>query len=311
MRMKDMISPERLEKGLFWGQGLNLVQGCTKVSGACAHCWAESMAAMQQNNPAVKHRIEGTMEGNRFNGSVKMMWDDIDKPLRRKKPTVYIIWNDLFHEAVSQNFQLHTLLMIAECKQHVFIVITKRPEIAKRFNASICYNNKSFPPNMILMVTAENQEAADQRIPILLDTPAAVRGVICEPLLGKVILREEWLPCTNCIDGTLRSFQYTWECPDCKRNNSSPVDGAALKWVIAGGESGKNRRECKPEWATALRFQVRCSDVPFFWKQWDGTNKTGRLLDGITWEQFPEMPHKLSGYHGKNLQYLLDDVELS
>lgn len=124
-------------------------------------------------------------------------------------------------------------------------------------------------PNVWLGVSVEDQKTADERIPLLLDTPAAVRWLSIEPLLGPVDL-----------------------------------DGQALDWVVVGGESGPNARPMHPDWARSIRDQCQAAEVPFFFKQWgeygllpgtiDGTvrlgkKKAGRLLDGREWNEYPEV----------------------
>lgn len=145
-------------------------------------------------------------------------------------------------------------------------------------------------PNVWLGVSVEDQRAAEERIVDLLETPAAIRFVSCEPLLGPVYLDE--------IPQVLLSVS--------KRKDSYLVDSGKLDWVIVGGESGKNARPMHPDWARSIRDQCVDADVPFFFKQWGewqfvtedyepnhvmfekiGKKKAGRLLDGREWNGFP------------------------
>ena len=135
-------------------------------------------------------------------------------------------------------------------------------------------------PNVWLGVTVENQEAADERIPLLLQMPAAVRFLSCEPLLGAITLPLH----TDCAivsaDGidTVSGPDKIWRCSICKGFYKSVQDGApgrerdvpAIDWVIVGGESGKGPgiRPMHPDWVRSLRDQSATAGVPFFFKQW-------------------------------------------
>ena len=149
-------------------------------------------------------------------------------------------------------------------------------------------------PNVWLGVSVEDQKRADERIPVLIDTPAAVRFLSVEPLLGPVNLIQAC--------GTYRG--------------KKPLKKSALDWVIVGGESGKNARPMHPEWVRSIRNQCLNAGVPFFFKQWGeygpradmkidlehfrysemwnqdfvyklGKKKAGRMLDGRTWDEMP------------------------
>lgn len=175
-----------------------------------------------------------------------------------------------------------------------------------------------FPlPNVWLGVSTEDQKTSDERIPLLLKTPAAVRWVSAEPLLGPIDLAR--------VRHSLRgeSFEIT---SVLKGDDGFGLNAIRhrLDWVVAGGESGPNARPCHPDWARGLRDQCQSTGVAFFWKQWgewvpldqilekepedfdrrthhfsDGLNcgttvhrigkkAAGRLLDGRTWDEYPE-----------------------
>lgn len=120
--------------------------------------------------------------------------------------------------------------------------------------------------NVWLGTSAEDQETANERIPALLETPAAVRWLSAEPLLGPLEIFS--------INGPI-------DVPDGMR---SPLD-----WVVAGGESGPGARPMDPSWARSLRDQCVAAAVPFFFKQWGGafSKALGRELDGRTWDEMP------------------------
>jgi protein gp37 len=130
--------------------------------------------------------------------------------------------------------------------------------------------------NVWLGTSVEDQTRADQRLPALLETPAAVRWVSAEPLLGPVDL-ERWLHVPDCL----------WEARStCTCHITA---GPRLDWVVVGGESGPHARPMDPGWARSLRDQTRNSMAAFFLKQWGGRNPKsgGRELDGRTWDQYP------------------------
>ena len=134
-------------------------------------------------------------------------------------------------------------------------------------------------PNVWLGVSVENQQTADERIPHLLRTPAAVRFLSVEPLLSAVDLRF-WDPRNPKSEGEwMASIEEVGVI-----GKNRPVD-----WVIVGGESGPGARPMEADWARSLRDQCVEAGVPFFFKQWGGVHKkqTGRLLDGRTWDQMP------------------------
>jgi len=141
-------------------------------------------------------------------------------------------------------------------------------------------------PNVWLGVSVEDQRRADERIPHLLSTPAAVRFLSIEPLLGPVNLTRIELgggrrPTWNALSGA-RGFYG---------ENTVRIDHGdpGLDWVIVGGESGPGARPMHPDWARSVRDQCVAAGVPFFFKQWGGVRKkeTGRVLDGRTWEEMP------------------------
>lgn len=157
--------------------------------------------------------------------------------------------------------------------------------------------------NVWLGTSVENQTWADRRIPELLATPAAVRFLSCEPLLGPVDLgiglRVSW-QCSGCR--RFHSGHYHLVCPDCGRigywtgshafNRPDSQTGPGIGWVIAGGESGPEHRPVDPAWVRSLRDQCEAAGVPFLFKQWGGrTSKSGgRELDGRTHDGYPVRP---------------------
>lgn len=301
----------------------NPVTGCTPSSQGCQNCYAQRMAKRLAGRC-------GYPADDPFR--VTLHPEKLEEPLHWKKPRRVFVCSmgDLFHEDVPFEFIEQVFEVMRKAEQHMFLVLTKRPRRAKMFLdpnlRSDTFKNWPFP-NAWLGVTAENQRMADERIPILLETPASVRFVSCEPLLGPIDLGQ-WLECPTCAGSgeIYNPIEDAFE--DC------PAHFSPLHWVIAGGETGPGARPMHPDWVRTLRDQCQVAGVPFFFKSWgewapfdlvtdfhaprkliayDGSlqgeycgwgchNRTkrfaqvvrvgkkyaGRLLDGRTWEEYPK-----------------------
>ncbi len=257
-----------MAKGMWWDRAWRLTRGCTKVSPGCDHCWAEREAHMRGKNPNTKVRDQYGMtdaEG-RWTGKVDALPLNLNRPLMVKKPQVWTVWNDLYHGDVPWNFVFDAYRIMAQCPQHLFLILTKRPGNMKLAQYDIAFHlQRNFPgitwplPNVWLGVTAENQEQADKRIPDLLQAPAAVWFLSVEPMLGPVDLNKR-----ECLIDK-RLFKYTI--------------GNYLDLVICGGESGPGARPMETEWAVDLREQCRAVGVAFWMKQMRRVN--GKITTNI------------------------------
>jgi len=281
-------------------QTWNPVVGCSILTPGCINCYAMPEAARQIRCAAGLGRethYEGTVETVKgkavWTGKLALAPDSILlQPLRRKKPTTYFVnsMGDLFHEDCPDEWIDKVFAVMALSPQHTFQVLTKRAKrmrdyfagnamarLVKRTsggheNVSLstahAYNSTTkvgghftWPlPNVWLGVSTERQQEADERIPELLQTPAAVRFISAEPLLDEIRLGSIWLPESK---AWLKAL--TGRIENC--GGSSNL-GARINWVIAGGESGPNARPMHPDWARSLREQCAAAGVPFFFKQW-------------------------------------------
>lgn len=249
------MAKNRKQRGIYWDFGWKLVEGCTKCSPGCQNCWSLEME-------------------NRFRkeNGVKFMADRLGRPVKRRKPATYAIWNDLFHKNIDFKYIEMTWNNMILCPQHTFFVLTKRPKRMLDFVIKHSFVNY-VASNIWLGVTAENQEQADKRIPILLQIPAKVRFVSCEPLLSEINFR--W---TNyhylATKETYREY--------LERNGSINEYESLnqIDWIIAGPETGPKKRECKKEWIESLYNQCKEADIPFF----DKKNILGKNI-----QEYPEL----------------------
>lgn len=272
----------------------NPIAGCTKVSDGCKHCYAETMAKRLAAMGQSKYKPTIT-EAGRWSGQIVLDEKALSAPLKRQKPTMYFVnsMSDLFHENVPDDWIFKIFDVMKQTPQHTYQILTKRPERMRNYMVTHqqpqdYYNTGWQPlPNVWLGVSVENQQAADERIPQLLKTPAAVRFLSCEPLLGPVDL-SPWLhakaACSGCgyrtadprALGGCKGYCYdpsgkscdAWPCPSCAGLHCWSGSFTHLDWVIVGGESGPGARPLHPDWVRTLRDQCAAAGVPFFFKQW-------------------------------------------
>lgn len=307
-------------------QTWNPIVGCSIVSPGCTHCYAMKMAA----------RIEAMGNQPRYAGTTKKVngnavWtgklaqapeETLLAPLRRKKPTTYFVnsMGDLFHDDITDDWIDRVFAVMALSPQHTFQVLTKRAKRMRQWFSvdradsvglamltlvdRIPYGHRRVPwplPNVWLGVSTERQQEADERIPLLLDTPAAVRFISAEPLLGPIDLTRlcilpqkpgsiragihlNALAGRYCESGMpyLGDWDVNGPCP--------PASGQRhLDWVIVGGESGPDARPMHPAWARSLRDQCAAAGVALFFKQWGEWAPNIGAVDGWTIDDDPEI----------------------
>lgn len=221
-----------------------VLRGCSQASEGCNACYAKAW-----HNRFARHM------GLPAWGAPHYLPENLDMPRHTRKPgRVFVApMSDVFHEGVTFEQRVQIFHVIANCPQHTFIVLTKRPQNIPGFVRGL----NDWPlPNVWLGVTAENQDRADERIPILLSIPAAVRFVSAEPMLGSI---------------ELYAYLLGEPSPD---------------WCIAGPENGRGKRPFLPEWIASpcagygVADQCWLYSVPFFDKRSPGT-------PGFTRREFP------------------------
>lgn len=294
---------------------------CVKISPACAHCYAASM-----------NKRLGTGLDYSASSSAEMFFDReaMAKPLSYRRPRKIFVGSmtDVFADFYPREWIAHLIGVAAYCRRHTFQFLTKRVERMRDLMRSLtleeCLNaaglapdfHPTWPPeNAWFGATIEDHERCMERLDPLLQTPAAVRFISVEPLLGP-------------LDLALRNWAHI----------GNRRDDCRIDWVIVGGESGQQARPMHPEWVRLIRQDCELAGVPFFFKQWGewmpfnsgefsgipawmedrtpvclvkpdgrvirpyclndapghemarvGKKAAGRLLDGRTWDQFPQM----------------------
>ena len=215
----------------------NPTTGCNKVSPGCKHCYAEVLT--KRFHARFPNGFEFTLHPQR-----------LEEPKRWRKPSRVFVnsMSDLFHERMPTSFLKEVFRVMKESPRHVFQILTKRHERLLELAPQL-----DWPENVWMGVSVENQDYT-HRIEYLRRTPAAVRFLSCEPLLGPLQL-----------------------------------DLEGIHWVIVGGESGLGHRNIEVDWVRGIREQSRAAGVAFFFKQWGGRHPKagGRVLDDCTWDEMP------------------------
>ncbi len=197
-------------------------------------------------------RLKGMGNSNYANGfELTLQPHMLKRPLEWKSPKRIFVnsMSDLFHKDVPTEYIEQVFSVMREAHWHQFQVLTKRSSRLERLSPFL-----DWPPNVWMGVSVESKEYTF-RIDHLRNTSAAVKFLSLEPLLGPL-----------------------------EELNLTDID-----WAIVGGESGPGARPCLRNWVVSIRKQCKAARVPFFFKQWGGFNKkkTGRQLDGRTWDEFP------------------------
>ena len=219
--------------------------GCAKVSAGCEHCYAEAIAERFRGTPNFPNGFDLTMRPERTR-----------LPLTWKEPREVFVnsMSDLFLGSVDAKDIAAVWETMLEANWHLYQVLTKRPGRARWV---IDHLNLPLPAHIWLGVSAEDQATADHRIPVLLDIPAPLRFLSCEPLLGPIDL-------------------------------GAHLQTGGIHWVIDGGESGPGRRPADYGWFRSIRDQCLEFSVPYFHKQGNAPHPgKDRMLEGRAWDGHP------------------------
>jgi protein gp37 len=266
----------------------NPVVGCTEISNKCKNCWARSQAHVHYRQEFTHFGVEGV----RWNQRAKFFPERLDEPKKVKKPSRIAVafMGDLYHENVAPMAQRLVFSSIDNTPWHTFLICTARPQrMCEEITANSMFADfKARPyPNVWLMTSVEDQANANERIPWLLRTPAHVRGVSAEPLLGSIDFHKIKMGCG-------------WDSISCACSPRA-CQHATLDWIVAGGESGPKARPTPPACFREIRDQ--CSDVgiPFHFKQhgeWIGYDDIGDLAYDL-----PAMKPKVYGWPDGRCSY--------
>lgn len=261
--------------GIEWTEATwNPVAGCSVVSAGCTNCYAMKMAARLAAMGAAKYAglTEPSKAGAVWNGKVRLDYDALRVPLRWQRPRRIFVnsMSDLFHCGLADHEVDLVFAVMAMTPQHRYQVLTKRASRMRQWVSGMSLpaldvaivgalhalpGTRSAVPfwplrNVWLGVSVEDQKRADERLPHLRDTPAALRWISAEPLLGRIDL-----------GGAVR-----W-----------------LDWVVVGGESGPGARPMHPDWVRSIRDQCAAAGVPFFFKQWGAWRPLGETERAREW----------------------------
>lgn len=247
--------------------------GCTKVSPACAHCYALTISKQQGRNIWGKGVARYRTKQASWDNPLK--WDKKQRGKSNRPRVFSLSMGDIFDEEVDPQWRADAFEVIAKCQRLDWLLLTKRIELA---NSMLPDDFKKVKWRHVWIgTTVETQEYADERIPELQKVPAKVRFLSVEPLLGPI---------------TFKSLE-------------------GIHWVIVGGESGSGFREMKSEWVDSIRKQCKKAGVSFFFKQWAGLKPgaNGKELKGKVYDEIPESPAGIAD--GKRRKSVLKRVKKS
>jgi len=256
---------------------------CTHMSEGCRNCYAESFNRRLGTGFDYKpgHLMRpGPFPGDAPRGDVSLFLDEkmLELPLGWRRPRKIFVCSmtDLFADFVEDAWLDAMFAVMAASPQHIFQVLTKRPERLRDYAHSamgcgehwLAHCERSHAPmwpleNVWLGVSVEDQAAAETRIPLLLETPGAIRWLSLEPLLGPVDITP-WLwgapsPCAECPRDA--------DC-SCGFETRKSLGYPSIGWAVVGGESGPGARPMHPDWVVSLHNQCEAAAVPFLFKQW-------------------------------------------
>lgn len=274
----------------------NPITGCSVVSAGCKHCYAMKLAGTRlKRHPTREGLTVDTAAGPVWNGEVRLNWTQLGLPAtwKRARKIFVCAHGDLFHESVPDDWIDMVFAVMAQNPQHTFQVLTKRAARMRQYLSArdrlediyAAWTSTSgkpaeaqaWPlPNVWLGVSVENQDNY-HRVHELQRTPAAVRWVSAEPLLGPIKFSPYALLAQHCFvckaEDACGEERGAWSHPiNCvqrtKHNGSDMTPGKGIGWVVVGGESGPGARPMHPDWARSIRDQCEQEGTPFLFKQW-------------------------------------------
>lgn len=313
----------------------NPITGCSVVSPGCTNCYAMRLAGTRLKHHESREGLTSDSKaGPVWNGKVRLNRGWLTQPRQWRRPrTIFVCAHgDLFAEGVPDDWIDEVFAIMAGSPQHTFQVLTKRPSRMRDYllrfkpdgNGFVTRDGKdgfaskpvfvddNWPiHNVWLGVSVEDQKRADERIPDLLATPAAIRFISAEPLLGPIDLMDLTIEDDRPGEQHIDALHCEEAIEDVEHE---PWRDNTLDWVIVGGESGPGTRPMHPDWARSIRDQCATAGVPFFFKQWGewvsvsevagdgphfsfpdgatvrniGKKTAGRILDGVEHDAMPE-----------------------
>jgi len=305
--------------GISWTDATwNPIRGCSRVSEGCRHCYAEQVAARFAGPGQPYEGLAKKVGGEaRWTGKVRFIEEHLADPLKWRKPRRIFVnsMSDLFHEKLTDEQIDRVFAVMALAPQHTYQILTKRPERMRSYMTALangqrplCVTATEIRGSMVgglmvqmahgsdrtdgppyrpwpflhLGVSVENQATADERIPLLLRTPAAVRWISAEPLLGPVETLYWYLersPSAMAANGKLPPGAPEW----------AKIGMHALDWVVVGGESGPEHRPMNMAWLASIVAQCRANGIPVWVKQDSGfrSGLQGAIPDDLWVQEFP------------------------
>ncbi|VXD17199.1 phage Gp37/Gp68 family protein [Planktothrix paucivesiculata] len=283
---------------------INPIVGCSRISAGCQNCYAATAAKSARLQQFSQYQKVGE-----WDGTVEFVENQLDKisSWKKSKNIFFCSMADMFHKNVPFQWVEKIFQVIEENPQHTYQILTKRPErMIEFFDWYIARNSDhsvglqwSIPDNVWLGVSAENQAIADKRIPLLMQIPAKVRFLSCEPLLEPLDLSKflpiEWSELAE-------DWIESWPGIGSYSTNDYP------NWIIVGGESGAGSRPCHVDWIRSIASQAQSAKVPVFIKQL-GSNAiaSSPYIDGVAKSHYKL---KLKDRKGADINEFPEDLRI-